>query len=142
MIKNIIPASVSSAIKPRHIYLAEVGPVLLGTLGSYEFEAFAAQFVRHSQDAGFWVSFLSVERAEPKSVYARMVEEGFLSETETSDGWLYQLSSLAIEQVYLVQSRATIVELQAQLKRAQAESLLDRIKRYFRETLAPMSVNT
>ena len=137
---SVVPVEIGSAIKPKHIYLTDFGPALIGTLGLYELEQFAAQFVRYSQQSGCWVGFSFHEQVEPRSPYGRMVDEGLMSETETSDGrWLYHLTSLAISQIYLVQSEAAIALLQAQLQRSREKSLFSRIKRHLKGVFVPMS---
>lgn len=137
---NVVPVEIACAIKPEYIYFAEFGPALMGTLSNYELEQFAAQFVRHSQWAGFWVGFLFHEQVEPRSPYGRMVDKGLLSETEIRDGrWLYHLTPLAISQIYLAQSEATIFQLALQLRRARDESVLSRIKRHLKGVFMPMA---
>lgn len=131
-----------SAIKPWNIFCDNAGQPLLGTLGSHEFELEAAFFVHFSKERGFWTGCLFTERAQVRSVYAQMMDKGLLSETKVSEGWLYQLTPLAISQIYVVQSEATIMSLQTQLRRAQGESLLKRIKRHLREMFAPASAST
>lgn len=128
---NVVPVEIASAIKPKHIYLAEFGPALMGTLGNYELEQFAAQFVRYSQQVGCWVGFSFHEQAEATSPYGRMVDKDLLSETETGDGcWLYHLTSLAISQIYLVQSEAAIASLP---RRTREDSFLSGLKRHLWE---------
>lgn len=130
---RIVGTRLESPIKPRHICLAKSGPAMLGTLGSYESEQVVTDFVRQSQDVGFWVGFVFLEEDDS---YAQMVEKGYLSATKTSEGWLYQLTPRTIGQIYFVQSEATIASLQAQLRRAQEGSLFGRIKRRLREMFA------
>ena len=137
--RNVVPVQVASAIKPRHLVLAESGAPLTGTLVKYEFEQCAAELVRYGQSAGFWVGLTYRHQAMVQSPYGQMMAEGFLSETETSDGWLYWLTPLAISQIYLVQNEAAITSLQGQIRRAQEESILSRIRRHFKEVFAPMS---
>ena len=137
---GVVPVEIASAIKPKHIYLTDFGPALMGTLGNYELEQFAAQFVRYSQQVGCWVGFSFHEQVEPRSPYGRMVDEGLMSETETSDGcWLYQLTPLAISRIYLTQTEATIFQLALGLRRARDESVLSRIKRYLKGVFVSMS---
>ncbi|MFZ2151871.1 MAG: hypothetical protein WAV09_02040 [Minisyncoccia bacterium] len=147
MENNFVPLRRLSAIKPKHIWLAESGQQLVGTLGKREFEQFAAQLVYESQIAGSWEPHVLYERAHQDSIIGCMVGEGMVSETQVNGArWLYQLTSEAIGQIYRVQreaalaeSEATIAQLRAKLRRAEEESTFSRIKRHLKGVFVPMS---
>ena len=129
-----------SAIKPKHIFLAETGQALIGTLGNREFEQLAARLVYESQVAGSWVPHMLCERAHWDTTLGTMVRKGFISEARVGDGrWMYWLTLFAISQIYLVQSETVITSLQAQLRREREESLFSRIKRHLKGVFVPMS---
>ena len=120
----LVPSQLKTAITPGDIiHLNKSVPywmVLLGTLGSIHTEVTAARFVVHSQEAGKWVGFAYDSKADADISFATMVEQGFLSEVDTGEGWHYELSQFAIEQIYVSQAKRQINQLSQALRKANA----------------------
>ena len=64
-----------------------------------------------------------------------MIELGFLAEEQVKDGWLYELTRLAIEQIYRRQSQQTILHLKTAVRHAHGVTFWDRLHKLF--TSAP-----
>ncbi len=133
-----VSSNFKTAIMPSDIRIVSNVPALtamIDTLGRCEYEAIAASFVINSQDVGKWIGFVYEDRAESNTNFAKMIELGFLSEQETCDGWLYELTQFAIEQIYVRQSKHQIHRLKMVTVHAHGVTFLHRLRKLFRSTL-------
>ncbi len=86
---------------------------LLGTLDKGEFEAAAGWMVVHSEEMqDQWMAFVLPDRGE----YQNMIDAGFLTEVKVDEGWRYELTLLAIEQIYIRQQERKIKRLTARVQ--------------------------
>ena len=132
---NVVRSSIVTAIKPNMVFADRQGSAMLamlGTLDKCEFEAVGAWIVIASQDAGNWVAFVRPDKGE----YDDMIEAGFLMETQVENGWHYELTLLAVEQIYIRQTEAQIRHLKSAVRWSHGVHFWDRLKKIF--TPAPV----
>ncbi len=134
---NTVPSSFKTAIKPPDIFVAKDGHAfmaMMGTLDKSEYEGVAAHFVASSQGNGKWTGFIYEDRAGQDTDFAAMMKLGFLSETKVDEGWLYELTQFAIEQIYVRQTNSafnnyerSINQMKAEVRRAHGTTFLRRL---------------
>ncbi len=125
----------TTIIPPSEIYFPKDTLPLMDTLGVSEYEEVAANFVACSQDTGEhggWIAFVYPCRREDSSIFMSMVEVGLLNEQQVEDGWLYELSHVAIETIYMRQTKSRIRNLEEELCRMQRITFGQYLSRWFK----------
>jgi hypothetical protein len=115
--KMFVKSNIRTAIKPSMISVYTGGSAfvcLLGTLDKSKFEAVAGWMVVHSEEnQDQWMAFVQPDRSECQN----MIDAGFLTEVKCDEGWRYELTLLAIEQIYIRQQEAKIKRLTAHIQK-------------------------
>jgi hypothetical protein len=108
-----VPVVVETAIEPKHIQV-ESPEDLEGIFGNAAYGPEIGLICLLSQGAGRWVGTLHFGTCNEDHILD-MIEERILIKERVCNGWLYRLTSLAIEKIYLVQSQRRIEALEGGL---------------------------
>lgn len=121
-----VPSIYRTAIEPCNIVIdRDCSPqcAMPDTLDNSEYEAVGVYFVFVSQEIGHWIGYCYDERAPSPTIYADMVSRNLLYEKHMCGFWVYGLSPLAIEQIYVRQTRRVIHHLVSEIRSTYGGSL-------------------
>jgi hypothetical protein len=130
-----VKSAIKTAIQPTSISVNRNAPLMiamLGTLNRAEYESVGAWIVIASQNAGHWVGFTRDISGE----YDDMVTDGFLSETKVPDGYQYELTPFAIEQIFVRQTNYEIQHLKKEVEYlSRKPSFMEKLKALFQPNI-------